>query len=131
MMSAHQTGVFWRLAIVLGAIVLGGCEKSLPPETDPDKGRDALTSTLVAWQSGTTLEDYRKNSSIVAWDPDWEKGERLTSFEIARDHKRNGVDLSLSVKLVLAGKDGKGRERTVNYSIGMGAQTVVLRQIGG
>src|SRR5207244_2276235 len=33
-----------------------GCQKSLPPETDPQKARTALTAALDAWKDGRSPE---------------------------------------------------------------------------
>ena len=40
---------------------------------------------------------------------------------------RAGVDLLLKVKLTLQRKDGKTREKAVNFVVGVNSQTVVLR----
>jgi hypothetical protein len=118
-----------RLLLPFLIASLAGCGTSLPPETDPAKGREALQLVLEAWKAGTSLDDFRKQNSIVTWDPDWEAGHKLAKYELSPADKRSGVDLQVSVTLTIIGEGGKSRDRTVNFNIGIGAQTVVLRQV--
>lgn len=118
-------------AFLLAGLAASGCDPSLPPETDPTQGREVLIQVLEAWKSGTSLENFRKSHSIVAWDPDWESGAELRAYEISPNDRRIGVDLLVSVTLTLQGKDGTTRTRNANYAVGIGPQTVVLRQVGG
>jgi hypothetical protein len=120
----------FSFVLVPALLALSGCkDNSLPPETDTAKGREVLQTVLDAWVKGSTLDDFKKgSSSIVAYDPDWEAGAKLTKYEISPDDRRVGVDLLLSVKLTLSKGDGPPREKTVNFSVGIGSQTVVLRQ---
>ena len=66
--------------------------------------------------------------AIVAYDPDWEAGHKLTKYEIDSTDRRIGVDLLLSVTLSLQRTDGKSQDKTVNFSVAIGSQTVVLRK---
>jgi hypothetical protein len=118
------------LTFALVLPILGGCGgDSLPPETDPGKGREALKTVLDSWVKGGTPEDLKNaNSPIVAYDPDWVAGHKLTKYEIGPTDGRVGVDLLLNVKLFLVSSDGRPREKTVNFSVAIGSQTVVLRQ---
>src|SRR5262245_12748988 len=89
-------------------LVLAGCGDSLPPQTDPIKGREVLTSTLTKWSAGKSMNDVRGESPpVVVYDPDWEAGQKLILFELDRADGRSGVDLLVSVKLTLEGKSGK------------------------
>ena len=119
-----------HLAFVPAILILGGCGgSSLPPETDAGKGREALKTVLDSWVKGATPDDLKNASSpIIAYDPDWAAGQKLTKFEIGVTDGRVGVDLLVNVRLFLVAKDGTPREKTVNFSVAIASQTVVLRQ---
>src|SRR5262245_62169538 len=110
-------------------LVLAGCGDSLPPETDPVKGREVLKTVLSAWTVGQSMHDLgRQSPPITAYDPDWEAGRKLIMFELDPTDRRAGVDLLVKVKLTLEGKDGKPETKTVNFAVAIGAQTVVTRK---
>jgi hypothetical protein len=114
------------LLLALG--VLTGCTNSLPPETDPAKGRGALKKVLDTWVNGGKLQDLKNSSPpIVAYDQDWEAGHKLIKYEVAPDDRRTGVDLLLTVTLSLSRTDGRAQDKTVRFAVAIGSQTVVLR----
>jgi len=113
----------------LALALLTGCGTSLPPETDPAAGRDVLKTVLDTWAKGGTAADLKAGAPpVVAYDPDWEEGYKLVRYEIAPTDRRAGVDLLVAVKLTLTKGAGKPREKTVNFTVAIGAQTVVIRQ---
>ena len=117
------------LGLVPACLVLAGCGESLPPETDPAKGREVLKTVLDGWVRGKKMEDLKAgNPAVVAYDPDWEAGHKLTRYELGDKDGRSGVDLLVPVKLYLDRKDGKPQEKTVNFCVAIGSQTVVTRK---
>jgi hypothetical protein len=120
------------IALYLAAVSLFfvGCRgNSLPPETDASQGRAAIKTVLDTWAKGGNFADLKNgNPAIVAYDPDWEAGNKLTKYEIDPADKRIGVDLLLRVTLSLKKADGKAQDKTVNFSVAIGPQTVVLRK---
>jgi len=115
---------FWLPVLLTGC--RGGSE--LPPETDPARGRELLTLVLDTWVKGGAPADLKNGSpAVTAYDPDWEDGARLVKYTIDPTDGRAGVDLLLTVTLTLS-RDGKTREKTVNYSVAAGSQNVVLRK---
>ena len=117
------------LLLAAGCFAIAGCSSStLPPETDAARGREALTMALDTWKRGGTTDELRNATPpIIARDPDWAAGHKLTSYEIADENGRAGVDVVLSVKLGLVRPDGQAREKKVNFTVGIGSSTVVLR----
>jgi hypothetical protein len=111
-------------------LVLAGCSgNALPPETESARGREVLKTVLDGWVSGKTLDEVKAGRPpVVAYDPDWEAGHKLTKYEVGPTDGRAGVDLLLSVKLHLDRKDGKPQEKTVNFCVAIGSQTVVTRK---
>jgi hypothetical protein len=118
------------LLLVAACLALAGCGtgSSLPPATDSAQGREALKTVLDTWKRGGTIDELKTASPpIVVRDPDWATGAKLASYEIAPDDERMGVDLLLTVKLVLARSDGPPREKKVGFKVAVGSSTVVLR----
>jgi hypothetical protein len=117
------------IPIGLALALLTGCGPSLPPETNPAKGRDVLKSVLDGWAQGKSMNDLKAGRpSVVAYDPDWEAGHRLKKYAIDPKDSRSGVDLLVSVTLSLERPDGRPTEKTVNFCVAMGSQTVVTRK---
>jgi hypothetical protein len=110
-------------------LALAGCgSQSLPPQTDPAKGREVLKTVLETWKRGGSADGLKTGSpSITAHDPDWSAGAKLSDYEIAPEDKRSGVDLVLAVKLKLLRPDGRPQEKKVRYVVAAGASTVVVR----
>ncbi len=113
----------------LACLILAGCGgKKLPPETDAAKGRELMKTVLDAWKRGGTAEELRNASpAVVARDPDWLAGYKLTNYEVGAEDARAGLDLLLTVKLNLIRPDGRPQEKRVRYTVGIGPSTVVLR----
>jgi len=115
--------------IAIAVLALCGCDRPLPPETDPSAGRAALKTVLDTWAGGGSLEDLKTaRPAIVAYDPDWEAGQRLRTYEIDSADRRMGVDLLVRVRLSLGGPGAKTRDKQVNFTVAIGKETVVLRQ---
>lgn len=119
------------IAVILatGCLSLSGCGTgSVPPATDAAKGRETLTTVLETWKRGGTIDELKKASpAIQVRDPDWSAGAKLTSYEIAPEDARAGVDLLLTVKLVLVQPNGQTREKQVGFIVAVGSTTAVLR----
>ena len=93
------------------------------------KGREILKTVLDAWVAGKSMEDVKNGSpSIVARDPDWKAGHKLTKYEVADSDERKGVDLVLSVKLFVSKAGGPPQEKKVKFTVGIGSNTVCMRQ---
>lgn len=120
---------FIPLTLAIGLLAVFGCERPLPPETDLAQGRAALKTVLDTWASGGSPGDLKKASpAIIAYDPDWEAGQRLKKYEIDPTDRRMGVDLLVKVTLSLAGPGAKTADKQVNFTVAIGKETVVLRQ---
>jgi hypothetical protein len=118
------------LLLAVACLALTGCAagSSLPPATDSAQGREALKTVLDTWKKGGTIDELKTaNPPITVRDPDWSAGAKLASYEIAPEEARAGVDLLLTVKLVLAPPDGPPREKKVAFKVAVGSSTVVLR----
>lgn len=116
------------LAMVASTLFFTGCSSSLPAETDESKGRELLKVCLEAWKRGEAPDQLVKGSpSIVARDPDWIAGLKLTNYEIDPQNERAGVDLQVAVKLFVARGDAKPVEKKVKFTVGIGSTNVCMR----
>ncbi len=105
-----------------------GCSKNaaLPPETDPNAAREAMTAALDAWKEGKTPDSLKQKQPPVDFrDTNWEKGSILKDYTIKAD-ERFGVSIKLTVQLQLQDKDGNIRERIAVYNVDTGP-TMVIR----
>jgi hypothetical protein len=104
------------------------CRSYRPSETDPAKGREALTSALETWKKGGAPADLKKGSpAVVVSDPDWEGGWLLLDYRVDPTERRAGVDLRLTATLTLKGPAGKTVRKTAGYVISTGSRLSVLR----
>jgi len=120
---------FLFLALALLA-ALPGCRRASAQAADPDKAREALRTTLSAWQKGDSPEALKQSSSIIAADPKWKNGHRLVRYEIADTDQVVGYDLQCRVLLVLQGPDGRQTEEKAVFSISTAPAVVVVRAEG-
>lgn len=120
---------FPLFASLLVCCSLLGCSgPKFASETESTKGRELLKTVLESWKNGNSPDSLKQGPSpIIANDPDWKAGCQLKGYEIAPDDRRAGVDLLVSVKLQLVRPDGKQQDKKVNFAIGTGENTVVLR----
>lgn len=110
--------------------LISGCACGGSPVSDPVKAEELLSTALEAWKSGSTSSDLEKGaSSIVMFDPDWNSGIRLESFE-PQPARLAGNNVTLPVKLTL--KTGKGRkvQRTAVYAITTEPVKLIVREEG-
>ncbi len=116
------------LTIAMLLLALAGCANQLPPQADPARGREALTTVLETWARGGAPGDLKKASpAVVASDPDWEDGCKLIKYEIAPADGRAGVDLRVGVMLTLKSPKGKTVQRNTFYVISTHPVLTVVR----
>jgi hypothetical protein len=110
-------------------LLFAGCQGDTPPAVaDADKARTALKTALDTWVKGGTIAELKNGSpTIVVSDPDWEAGKKLTKYSVDPTDKHAGIDLLVKVTLTLTSTDGKPQDKTVNFTVSLGSQTVVLR----
>jgi hypothetical protein len=117
----------YRASFTSGACLLLlalGCGKSLPPQTDPNQAREALTAALDAWKEGKSPESLRERKPPVDFrDVAWEKGGKLKSYTV-KNEERHGLSVRFTVQLVLE-MDGTRRERVVTYNADAGKAVVI------
>lgn len=112
-------GQFLRLAVVLGLLLAAGAgctnrgfDKYVPSE---DTARQALEASLSAWQEGKPVGTVEGAPVAVrAVDSHWQRGERITNYEILTEETNEGPRL-FSVRLTMQRPAGK--QVTVRYVV--------------
>lgn len=103
-----------------------GCGKSLPPQTDPDVARAALTAALDTWKGGEAPDTLRTRTPPVDFrDTSWDNGSRLDTY-LVKSEERSGMSVRFTVELMLKQKDGVSSQRVVVFNVD-GGKTFVIR----
>ncbi len=114
------------------ALVLPGCSGAAAHAVDPSRARDALVMVLDRWKTGGDIKTLSSSASpITVQDFDWQGGAKLVHYELLGDGQQRDANLSVKVKLTLAGKQGKAKnvEKTVYYLVGTSPSLTVFRDM--
>ena len=120
---------------VLVALVFStvGCDGTPAPQTaDPAEARRTLDSALEAWKGGKTVEEMKNASpSIVVADPKWERGSKLSKFQVETvgDGTPSGAERTFTVTLWVADAKGKEAREEVVYRVGTRPIFTVFRSL--
>src|SRR5262245_56952421 len=93
-------------SVVIATLLATGCGESITAAPlDSSRARDALKTTLDAWQAGSTPESLTGGSpSITAQDLEWLGGAKLVSYQIEGEGTAVGSNLRVPVQLSLKSK---------------------------
>jgi hypothetical protein len=128
--SRPRVGV--RLALAAsGLILFAGCgDTPAPTAADPDAAKQTLERVLSSWQKGETVEGMKKASpSVIVSDMKWDKGAKLTKFEVEGPGKPSGAQQKFRVALWLADANGKEKKEVVQYEVGIDPVQTVFRSM--
>ncbi len=115
------------LLALLGSVSGCGGKRSLA-EDDLNRARKGVQEALDAWKKGGPAP--RKgavNAQLEITDPDWEKGYRLSHYEVKRVEGLEGSNARSWVVLSLQSRQGKRLEKEVVYEIRLGEKIVIGR----
>ena len=88
------------------AVAVAGCDKAPSASSDPAAAKAALVAALDAWKAGQSLDAHvQANPGLTVSDRYWEKGAKLSSYEIDGDGRPDGYDVAFTVRLTYS--DGK------------------------
>jgi hypothetical protein len=98
---------------------LSGCGGNGAPDSpNPDDAKQTLERALSAWQKGETVDALAKASpSIKVSEPNWERGDKLTTFELTGPGQPKGGQQAFRVKLSLTRAKGKQTKETAEYRV--------------
>jgi hypothetical protein len=111
-----------RCCLILAApvlIVLCGCDGiPAPPAPDQDVAKQTLERALSSWQKGETVDAMAKASpSIKVSEPKWERGDKLTTFELKGPGQPKGGQQAFRVTLSLTNARGKQTKESAEYRV--------------
>ncbi|MBI3407857.1 MAG: hypothetical protein HY040_05815 [Planctomycetes bacterium] len=116
----------WALIALVGVVLgVAGCGNSVP-EADLERARNALETSLEAWESANP-EKPAQAPSVQFIDPDQASGIRLVSYSIERCAGRHGENIRCWTKLALENSKGGRMDREVVFEIKLGEQTTIGR----
>jgi len=121
----------WLAGVLAVLLSMGsGCSQN-GPSADPAQAEKALHAALDAWKSGSTPDEFGKNTpGIHVNDLDWREGFRLVSYKPATEGRQAGYDMNYAVTLELKSPKGKKVKKTAVYSITTTPECLVMRQEG-
>ena len=124
----------WRLGLVallsIGLLTFGCARPKVADANANDDALGILRVALEAWQAGDTPATLKEKEDIVATDPAWMKGTKLTKFKIDEDHPRpSGYDVVIQAQLWL--EDGKKAPQSARFTVSTSPAQVVVRSFGG
>jgi hypothetical protein len=121
----------WPVLAVPVLIVLAGCGGTpAAPAPDHDVAKQTLERALSSWQNGETIEGLEKTSpSIKVSEPNWERGDKLTKFELQGTGKPKGGQREFQVTLWLSNAKGKKTKEMVEYRVGIDPLETVTRLV--
>jgi hypothetical protein len=126
------------LAIIFAAlaatvlITLAGCSSGNAHAVNTTQARDALVTALDHWKKGDAPRSLSAASpSMTVQDFEWERGAKLLDYETLGDGQAKDANLSVKVKLTLAGDQPKAKtvEKTVSYLVGTSPSVTVFRDM--
>jgi hypothetical protein len=119
-MNMNSIRLMLRCNFVLAAVlaVLAGCSRNSPSApADPDRARDALRSSLDAWQQGETPHTLKeRRPAIFVVDYEWTGGHRLLRYQIEKD-ELIGNQLRCHVRLTVQNQQGRVVQQAAAYSV--------------
>lgn len=110
------------------------CGPSSLPTSDSETAKSALIQALAAWESGISIEDYRKaNPRIIVSDELWESESELKAFAVMGDSQDEGGNALFQTRLNLTrlnhlGNTSTNREVVVEYLVGTAPRITIFRK---
>ena len=102
----------WPVLAVPVLIVLSGCEQHpAPPAPTRTRRNKPWSEPSSSWQKGETVDAMAKASpSIKVSDPKWERGDKLTKFELQGPGKPKGGQQAFASHALADQRQGKTDE---------------------
>ncbi len=124
--------IFASLAAMV-LLTLAGCSSgSAAHAVNPSQARDALVTALDHWKKGDAPRSLSQASpSMTVQDFEWERGAKLLDYQILGDGQEKDANLSVKVRLTLAGDQPRSKtvEKTVSYLVGTSPSVTVFRDM--
>lgn len=119
----HAVVLFMPLAILVGCWT---AEKP-PSVMELERGREAVTTALEAWQQGKVQELTGRTPPIRFVDDDLVEGCQLISFSLEELNQPNSSINDVRVMLDLRNPQGRTVSRKATYQVSLEPKIAVLR----
>lgn len=105
-----------------------GCGRNYA--VDGNLAQDKLKLALDAWRQGQTPEQLQaQGEQIAVQDPDWERGAKLSDYQILEVSEPEGPNLYCTVELSLEDPQGKPVKSSVRYCVTTNPNVTVFRAL--
>ncbi len=123
-------GILAACLAALSLLAFSGCGSSAAHAVDSSRARDALVTALDRWKNGDAPGSLAAAAPpMTVQDFDWQGGVRLLDYQLLGEGQPRDANLSVRVKLTLAGNKGKPIEKTVYYLVGTSPSVTVFRDM--
>jgi hypothetical protein len=115
-----------RILFLTGALVLAGCSSSRP-QSDIDRGRQAVIAALDGWKAKDPPEKLKSLSDPVEFTEELRATHTLTDYSLGKIDSTDKDVIRYTVSLSLTDKKGKASEREAVYAVSLRTPIVVAR----
>jgi hypothetical protein len=115
-----------RILFLTSALVLAGCSSSRP-QSDIDRGRQAVTAALDSWKSKDPPEKLKSLPDPVEFTEELRTTYTLTDYSLGKIDSTDKDVIRYTVSLTLKDKKGKTSEREAVYAVSLRTPIVVAR----
>lgn len=114
------------LPLLLLLCALTGCGSSRP-QSDIDRGRDAVVAALEGWKKNEPAESLKSRPEPVDFTEELRSTYTLTDYTLGNVDTSDKDVIRYSVTLKLKDRKGKASEREVVYAVALKSPVVVAR----
>jgi hypothetical protein len=129
-MRRHRFATAMLVSLAAVALTVSpGCSQQPPQAADPAQARQFLSSALDSWKGGGKPADLSSSTPPVhVLDRDWEKGTKVTDYEVQGEGSPLGAGVQYTVSLTLQNAQGKTAKKRVIYVVNTGDVISIARQ---
>jgi hypothetical protein len=104
--------------VLIAALVAAGCQSgSVPPQSNPDQAREALTTALEAWKKGEPLDGLARRQPPIHFNDSKARETQLLDYKLEDGHTFYGQTVRIPVVLSLKRGDGSTKEKKAAYLV--------------
>jgi hypothetical protein len=116
----------FRFLVLAGAFAVLGCSSSRP-ESEIERGRQALTAALESWKTNSPPDKLKSLPDPVEFPEELRATHTLTDYSLGKVDTSDKSVIRYTVALTLKDKKGKVSEREAVYAVALKTPIVVAR----